>query len=86
MKILLSMDERLVKRIDRAAASMGMSRSAFIANVAARELDSRDGPGASPTTRRAIGQLNQLFNDNPRREERTAAVRAARDARGHPPG
>ena len=81
MKVLLSLDERLVVRIDRAAAELGVSRSAYIARLADRELQSRGGPGASATSRAAVARLQRLFGANASGLESTAAIRQARDAR-----
>ena len=37
-KILVSVDDKLLARIDRAASSAGLSRSAYLARLAARDL------------------------------------------------
>src|SRR5438132_1095508 len=37
-KILVSVDDKLLARIDRAARAAGMSRSAYLAGLAARDL------------------------------------------------
>ena len=37
-KILVSIDEKLLARLDRAARKLGLSRSAFLARLVAREL------------------------------------------------
>ena len=37
-KILVSVDDKLLARIDRAAKSAGLSRSAYLARLAARDL------------------------------------------------
>lgn len=81
MKVLLSLDERLFARIDRAAAELGLSRSAFVARLAARELQSRGGPGASATSRAAVGRLQRLFGANAAGADSIAAIRQARDER-----
>jgi metal-responsive CopG/Arc/MetJ family transcriptional regulator len=39
-RVLISIDERLLERIDEAADRLGMTRSAFLAGSAARDLDS----------------------------------------------
>ncbi|MGH9120618.1 MAG: hypothetical protein ACRDYC_01515 [Acidimicrobiales bacterium] len=80
-KVLLSLDDQLLVRIDQAARSAGVSRSAYIADLAARQLGEERGPGASNHARRAIERLQRLFDGQPARGEATAAIRAERDAR-----
>ena len=80
-KVLLSLDEQLLRRIDRAATERGLSRSAFIAGLAERELGTAKGAGATPAARAALRRLDRLFARSPHTEESTAAVRAERDAR-----
>lgn len=80
-KILVSVDERLLSRIDRAARAAGLSRSAYLARLAERELDIRSGPGLEAHVRRALTRLDKLFASQGVREEATRAVRAERDAR-----
>ena len=80
-KILVSVDDKLLARIDRAASSAGLSRSAYLARLAARELGEERVPGASRQAQRALARLQKLFDAQPSAEEATAAVRAGRDAR-----
>ncbi len=80
-KVLLSIDDELLARIDRAAQRAGLSRSAYLARLAARELGAAQGPGAEPRVRRAARALDALFRDRGAPEEATAAVRAERDSR-----
>lgn len=79
-KILVSFDERLVARIDREARRLGLSRSAFLARLAERELAGSHGPGSGGRARRALRRLDALFAGTPH-EEATAAIRAERDSR-----
>jgi metal-responsive CopG/Arc/MetJ family transcriptional regulator len=80
-KILLSIDERLLARIDRAARAAGLSRSAYLSRLAAREL----GDGRSADERRRIHQamrrLEALARAHGTGGDTTAAIRAARDER-----
>jgi hypothetical protein len=80
-KILLSIDERLLARIDQAARAAGLSRSAFLSRLAAREL----GAGRSADERRrieeAMRRLDALARKNGTGGDTTAAIRAARDQR-----
>jgi metal-responsive CopG/Arc/MetJ family transcriptional regulator len=80
-KILVSIDDKLLARIDRAARAAGLSRSAYLARLAARDLGTDRGPGADRQARRAIARLQKLFQAQPIAGDATAAVRAERDAR-----
>lgn len=77
-KVLVSLDERLLRRIDRAAASQGLSRSAYLAQLA--ERDTASSTGASPSVRSALRRLDRLFAAAPKAES-TKLIRAERDAR-----
>ncbi|TAM56249.1 hypothetical protein EPN52_14115 [bacterium] len=74
-KVLLSLDERVLRRIDRAAKAQGLSRSAYVARLAQQETASR---GLSPEA--ALRRLDRLFARQPSGDA-TAAIRAERDAR-----
>lgn len=81
-KVLVSMDEALLGRIDEAARAAGLSRSAYLAGLAARDLGEERGPGASPKVRAALRRLDELMARYPTpAEDSTAAIRAERDAR-----
>lgn len=75
------MDEKLVARIDRAADKLGLSRSAYLARLAARDLGAEHGPGREPRVREAIADLERLFADNPTPGDITAIIREMRDSR-----
>jgi hypothetical protein len=60
-RVLISIDERLLARIDDACERLGMSRSAFLAQSAARDLEGAAGPGADPTVRAALSTLDELL-------------------------
>ena len=60
-RVLISIDERLLARIDEASARLGTSRSAFIARAASRDLDGAVGPGADPAVRVALQTLDRLI-------------------------
>ena len=79
-KVLVSIDDALLRRIDRAARSLGVSRSAYLAQVAANDLARAIGPGSGSRARRALARLDELFADSPAGDS-TAALRAERDAR-----
>lgn len=80
-KILVSVDDKLLARIDSAARSAGLSRSAYLARLAERDLGERRGPGASRQARRAVCRLQDLFDAHPGEVDTTSAIRGDRDAR-----
>lgn len=61
-RVLISIDERLLARIDEACARIGMKRSTYLAQLAERELHAASGPGATPTARAALDALDALVN------------------------
>lgn len=80
-KVLVSLDDGLLARIDREAKREGLTRSAYLARMAERELGTRKGPGRQAGVRRAMARLQQLARTNGFREDATAVIRAERDAR-----
>ena len=80
-KVLVSIDEALLVRIDRAASEAGLSRSAYLSRLAADDLGASTGAGAHPRAKRALKRLDDLFAENPAIIDSTAAVREARDSR-----
>lgn len=81
-KILISLDERLLRRIDAAARRLGLSRSGYLARLAERDLGTARGPGQDPSVRAALRSLDRLFAENPTPGDVTAIVRKMRDERG----
>ena len=79
-KVLVSFDDALLRRIDRAASSRGLTRSTYLAQLAERDAARATGPGKTPAVRGALRDLDRLFAEAPPGES-TAAIRAARDAR-----
>lgn len=79
-KVLVSIDDRLLRRIDRAVGAAGVTRSAYLAGLAEADLLGGEGPGGSPATRAALRKLDGLFGDAPAGDS-TTAIRAERDAR-----
>ena len=79
-KVLVSMSDDLLQRIDRAAQMRGLSRSRYLAELAERDVARMSGPGADPAVRRALAHLDELFADSPPGES-TELIRAERDAR-----
>jgi hypothetical protein len=60
-RVLISIDERLLARIDAACERLGMSRSAYLAQSASRDLEGGTGPGASPGVRSALATLDRML-------------------------
>jgi metal-responsive CopG/Arc/MetJ family transcriptional regulator len=79
-KVLVSFNDRLLRRVDRMAAARGLTRSAYLAELAEHDAAREEGPGKSPAARQAMRELDRLFARWPT-DESTVAVRAARDAR-----
>jgi hypothetical protein len=79
-KVLVSLNDALLRRIDRISKARGLSRSAYLAELAERDAARSEGPGRNPTARRALARLDDLFANAPA-EESTLAIRAERDAR-----
>ncbi len=80
-KILVSVDDRLLAQIDRAARKSGLTRSAYLARLASRELETERGPGSDKRVARAMSSLDELFRGRAVSEDPTGAVRAGRDSR-----
>lgn len=79
-KVLVSLDDALLRRVDRIAKARGLSRSAYLAELAERDVARSEGPGATRAARRALARLDELFAAGPI-EDSTEAIRAERDAR-----
>ena len=79
-KVLVSFDDNLLRRIDRAARSRGLSRSAYLSQLAEQDATRRSGPGRTPAARAALRDLDRLFTNAPA-DDSTAVIRAARSAR-----
>jgi hypothetical protein len=79
-KVLVSFDDNLLRRIDRAARSRGLSRSAYLSELAEQDATRTSGPGRTPAARAALRELDRLFAGAPS-DDSTAAIRAARSAR-----
>lgn len=80
-KILVSMDDKLIASVDRAARRLGLSRSAYLARLAAKDVGATSGPGREPRVREALAALDRLFAENPTPGDVTAIIREMRDSR-----
>ncbi len=78
VKVLVSLDEALLRQIDRRARRSGLSRSAYLAQLAARDV--AGGPGGAPAVREALARLDALFAGSPAGDS-TAIIREERDRR-----
>ena len=79
-KVLVSLDDKLLRRVDRAARARGLSRSGYLAQLANEDIARTAGPGKQPAVRRALTRLDELLADSPAGDS-TAAIRDQRDAR-----
>ena len=61
-RVLISIDERLLARIDEATQRRGMTRSAFLAEAATAQLGAT-GAGADPGVRAALKAIDRLHAD-----------------------
>lgn len=75
VKVLISLDPGLVQRIDRKARSRGLSRSAYLAELAQRDIADQN-----VSVKSAMQQLDRIFARVPAGDS-TAEIRAERDAR-----
>lgn len=66
-RVLISIDDRLLARVDDARARRGLTRSAYLAQLADADLVGAVGPGASPTARAALAALDDLLGGTPTR-------------------
>ena len=80
-KVLVTLEDKLLKRIDRAAKERGMTRSAYLAKLAEEEEGRQIGPGADPAVHKAIRDLRELFADVDLGMDSTEFIRRERDAR-----
>lgn len=80
-KVLVSLDERVLARIDRAARRLGLSRSAYIAQLASKRTAAERGSGAQNSVHAALRSLDRLFRRKPVPLDATAEIRHMRDER-----
>jgi hypothetical protein len=81
-KVLISLEDALLRRIDRAAKALGMSRSGYLARLAKDELRGERAPGARRTSRDAMRRIDRLVASNGADgEDSTSVIRDMRDSR-----
>lgn len=79
-KVLVSIDEALLRRVDRLAHQRRLSRSAYLSELAARDAQRAAERGSDGSIRRALARLDDLFASAPPGES-SVEIRAGRDAR-----
>ena len=80
-KVLVTLEDTLLRQVDRSARERGLTRSAFLSQLARRELDRTAGPGADPAVHAALARLDDLFARQLTPVDPTAAIRRERDRR-----
>ncbi len=65
-KVLLSVEDRLLSRLDAAAERSSLSRSAYVARLIEQHFGPEIGPGADPAVHAALGQLDRLISRHTR--------------------
>jgi len=80
-KILISIDDRLLERLDHEAAAQGVSRSALIAQLTAAALGEPIGPGADLEVHAALDRLEAMGRTIRDPVDSTEVIRQMRDSR-----
>jgi metal-responsive CopG/Arc/MetJ family transcriptional regulator len=62
-RVLISIDERLLSRIDQAVTRRGLTRSGYLAQLAAADLESESGRGRRPGSVGAVDRIGELFEE-----------------------
>jgi metal-responsive CopG/Arc/MetJ family transcriptional regulator len=79
-KVLVSVNDALLRRIDRIAKARGLSRSAYLSELAERDAARSAGPGRSSRARRGLAALDVLLASTPAGDS-TELIRSERDLR-----
>ena len=80
-KVLITLEDNLLRQVDRLVRERGLTRSAYLAGLARHDLEQRQGPGADPEVRAALARLDQLFKRAGTPGDPTAIIRRQRDLR-----
>lgn len=82
-KVLLSIDDALLRLLDQAAASRGLSRSRLVGQLVEREFGLLRGPGQDSAVHHALDNLAELFEGARFNDDRdsTVVIRQMRDSR-----
>ena len=62
-RVLISIDTALLERIDAACRARGLTRSRYLAQLADQDLVGGRGPGAEPSVKRALKDIDVLFGE-----------------------
>jgi hypothetical protein len=62
-RVLISIDERLLARIDSAVTRRGLTRSGYLAQLASADLEGAAGPGIDAAVGRTIREVDDLFSE-----------------------
>lgn len=62
-RVLISIDAGLLERIDATCRARGLTRSRYLAQLADQDLVGGRGPGAEPSVRRALKEIDALFGE-----------------------
>lgn len=63
-RVLISIDERLLTRIDQAVASRGLTRSGYLAQLASADLEGSRGPGADARVAASLRAADDVFHES----------------------
>jgi metal-responsive CopG/Arc/MetJ family transcriptional regulator len=80
-RILITIDELLLERLDHEAAVLGISRSALLGQMLAAALGEPVGLGAHAEVHAALDQLKDLFRGVDDEIDSTQVIREMRDSR-----
>jgi metal-responsive CopG/Arc/MetJ family transcriptional regulator len=59
-RVLISIDERLLARIDQAVERRGLTRSGYLAQLASADLDGQRGPATDAGVRANVQEVRDL--------------------------
>jgi metal-responsive CopG/Arc/MetJ family transcriptional regulator len=62
-RVLISIDERLLERIDAQVARHGLTRSGYLAQLASVDLDGSRGPGERPEVAARLRAVDDVFSE-----------------------
>jgi metal-responsive CopG/Arc/MetJ family transcriptional regulator len=62
-RVLISIDEHLLDRIDRAVARRGLTRSGYLAQLASADLEAERGSGSHDGPRSSLGAIPDLARE-----------------------
>lgn len=60
-RVLISIQEQLLVRVDERAARLGIGRSTYLAQLAAADLETESGPGGEARARTGLADGDRLF-------------------------